>query len=87
VPNLLKHFTASDINALTIRRAHLSLAGLQDKLTPVAGLDRIDADLTRLYTAAGFPDRWKLIREDVGHLETPAMRAAALAFLERWLAR
>lgn len=87
VPNLLKHFTTSDINALIIPRAHLSLAGTQDKLTPVAGLDRVDADLTKLYTAAGVPERWKLIREDVGHLETPTMRAAVLAFLETWLAK
>lgn len=87
VPNLLKHFTTTDINALTIPRAHLSLAGLQDKLTPVAGLDRVDADLTKLYTAAGVPDRWKLISEDVGHVETPTMRAAVLAFLEKWLNR
>jgi len=87
VPNLLKHFTTTEINALIIPRAHLSLAGLQDKLTPVAGLDRIDANLTKLYGDAGVPERWKLIREDVGHVETPTMRAAVLAFLERWLAK
>ncbi len=87
VPNLLKHFTTTDINALTIPRAHLALAGLQDKLTPLAGLDKIDANLTKLYAEAGVPDRWKLIREDVGHMETPTMRAAVLAFLEKWLAK
>jgi len=87
VPNLLKHFTTTDINALTIPRAHLALAGLQDKLTPVAGLDKIDANLTKLYAEAGVADRWKLIREDVGHVETPTMRAAVLAFLEKWLAK
>ncbi|MBA3699282.1 MAG: acetylxylan esterase [Planctomycetes bacterium] len=87
VPNLLKHFSTTDINALIVPRPHLALAGTQDKLTPVAGLDTIDTNLTRLYTAAGVPERWKLIREDVGHLETPTMRAAVLAFLEKWLAK
>jgi dienelactone hydrolase len=87
VPGLLKHFTTSDINALIIPRPHLALAGTQDKLTPVPGLDTIDANLTKLYTAAGVPERWKLIREDVGHLETPTMRAATLVFLEKWLAK
>lgn len=87
VPGLLKSFTTTDINALIIPRPHLALAGTQDKLTPVPGLDRIDAELTRLYGAAGVADRWKLIREDVGHLETPTMRVAVLGFLERWLAR
>jgi dienelactone hydrolase len=87
VPSLLKSFTTSDINALIIPRPHLACAGLQDKLTPVAGLDRIDAELTRRYAAAGVAERWKLIREDVAHQETPTMRVAVLNFLERWLAK
>ena len=36
----------SQINALIAPRAHLGLAGLQDKLTPVDGLDIIERDLT-----------------------------------------
>jgi dienelactone hydrolase len=87
VPGLVKHFSTTDINALTIPRPHLALAGLKDKLTPVAGLDTIDANLTRLYAEAGVPDHWRLIREDVGHMETPSMRAAVLAFLEKWLGK
>ncbi len=87
VPNLLKHFTTTDINALIVPRPHLALAGTQDKLTPVAGLDRVEANLNKLYADAGVPERWKLIREDVGHLETPTMRAAVLAFLEKWMAK
>ncbi len=53
VPGLLKHFTTSQINALIAPRAHLGLAGLQDKLTPVEGLDIIDRDLTRVYARWG----------------------------------
>jgi dienelactone hydrolase len=87
VPSLLKSFTTSDINALIIPRPHLACAGLQDKLTPVAGLDRIDAELTRRYAEAGVAERWKLIREDVAHQETPTMRVAVLNFLEKWLAK
>ncbi|MBI4978000.1 MAG: acetylxylan esterase [Spirochaetes bacterium] len=87
VPNLLKHFTTTDINALIIPRPHLSLAGLKDTLTPVSGLDRIDVGLTQSYTEAGVPERWKLIREDVGHVETPTMRAAVLTFLEKYIGR
>jgi hypothetical protein len=45
VPGLLKHFTASDINALIAPRAHLGLAGTKDALTPLAGLDIIDREL------------------------------------------
>ena len=66
VPGLLKEFTASDINALIVPRAHLGLAGTKDALTPVAGLDIIDRELKAAYAEAGHPERWKLLRYDVG---------------------
>jgi len=85
VPGLLKRFTTSQINALIAPRAHLGLAGLQDKLTPVEGLDIIDRELTKVYAAHGRPERWKLLRYDVAHQETPEGRQEALAFLKRFL--
>ena len=81
VPGLLKHFTAADVNALIAPRAHLSLAGLKDALTPVKGLDIIDRELQAVYAEAGHPERWKLLRYDVAHQETPEGRQEALAFL------
>jgi dienelactone hydrolase len=85
VPGLLKYFTASDINALIAPRAHLGVAGLRDKLTPVEGLDIIERELDRAYAEAGHPERWKLLRYDVGHQETPEAREEVLAFLRRFL--
>lgn len=85
VPGLLKHFSTADINALIAPRPHLSLAGLHDRLTPPAGLDRIDAALRQIYADLGAPDAWALIRSHTGHFETAAMRAAILDFLGRWL--
>ena len=85
VPSLLKHFSAAQINALIAPRAHLSLAGLLDPLTPPAGLDRIDAALREAYAAAGAPDAWRLVRSPTGHAETAAMRAEIVDWLERWL--
>ena len=74
VPDLLNHFTAAQMNALIAPRAHLSLAGNQDQLTPLAGLDKIEQELKGVYAAAGRPENWKLLRYDVGHQETPEMR-------------
>jgi hypothetical protein len=85
VPSLLKHFTASQINALIAPRPHLAVAGLQDRLAPVEGLDVIDRELTRTYTALGHADKWQIRRYDVGHQETPDGRREALAFLQRYL--
>ena len=85
VPSLLNHFTTTQINALIAPRAHLALAGLQDDLTPVEGLDVIDAGLKAEYARVGHPERWSLLRYDVEHQETPEGRAAIIAFLERFL--
>lgn len=85
VPDLLKHFTTAQINTLIAPRAHLGLAGLQDELTPVEGLDIIDRALTQVYAQAGHPERWKLLRYDVGHMETPEGRQAIVAWLTQYL--
>jgi hypothetical protein len=85
VPDLMNHFTTAQINELIAPRAHLALAGLRDKLTPVAGLDRIDAHLKAVYAAQGHPERWQMNRYDVEHQETPEGRQAILAFLRRFL--
>jgi dienelactone hydrolase len=85
VPGLRRQFTTARINALIAPRAHLSLAGIYDRLTPPAGLDRIDRELQEVYAAAGAPDAWHLSRHACGHLETAAMRAEVIAFLEQWL--
>ena len=85
VPRLLRHFTTAQINALIAPRAHLGLAGNFDALTPPAGLDRIDAELSKVYAACDAPEAWKLVRYNTGHFETAAMRAEILSFLERWL--
>jgi dienelactone hydrolase len=85
VPSLLKHFSAAGINALIAPRAHLSLAGTLDPLTPPKGLDRIDVELRSVYANLGHPERWRLRRYRTGHVETPAMRREALRFLNAYL--
>ena len=81
VPDLLDHFTTAQMNALIAPRAHLSLAGNQDSLTPVAGLEKVDQELQRVYASSGHPENWQLLRYDGGHLETPAMREE----IRKWL--
>ncbi len=85
VPSLLKHFTTAQINALIAPRAHLSLAGDLDGLTPPAGLERIDRELQAEYAALGQPNNWRLLRYQVGHQETPEMRREVVGFLRERL--
>ena len=61
------------------------MAGNYDRLTPPAGLDKIDASLQEVYAEMGAADRWKLLRYETGHLETAHGRAAILNWLRRWL--
>jgi dienelactone hydrolase len=85
VPKLLQFFSTSQINALIAPRAHLSLAGNRDPLTPPAGLERVDKDLKKVYAKLGRPEAWKLLRYDVGHQETSEMRREIMGFLRAFL--
>jgi hypothetical protein len=85
VPALLRHFTTAELEALVVPRAHLSVAGLRDPLTPAAGLAIVDRALRAAYAAAGRPERWKLLTQDVAHEETAEARAEAIAFLRAHL--
>lgn len=85
VPDLLNHFSTADINKLIVPRPHLSIAGIKDPLTPVKGLDAIEQELNRAYSEFGASDAWKLLRYDIGHVETPEMRAEVLRFFDKWL--
>ena len=85
VPGLLKRFTAAEINGLIAPRAHLSVTGLRDELEPAEGVNIIDRQLTEIYAGLGQPERWKIVRYDVAHEETPEGRREALAFLQRFL--
>jgi hypothetical protein len=83
VPRLLKHFSSAQINELIGPRAHLSLAGNYDKLTPPAGLEKIDRHLKKAYGEMGAAEKWELVRYDCGHFETADMRARIVEFLKR----
>ncbi|MEX2568004.1 MAG: alpha/beta hydrolase family protein [Cyclobacteriaceae bacterium] len=85
VPDLLNHFSTSDINALISPRPHLGLAGEFDPLTPMEGLKIIDKNLKEAYAKDGAPEAWKLNIYPVAHEETAKMRADILQFLREWL--
>lgn len=85
VPDLLEHFTTAQMNALISPRPHLSLAGTKDALTPLEGLDIVEAELKKTYAAAGKPENWQLLRYDVGHQETPEGREEIRRFFAKHL--
>lgn len=85
VPDLLNHFTTSQINGLISPRPHFGLAGKLDPLTPLEGLEKINNNLKEIYRRDGASSAWKLQLYDVGHLETAAMRQDIMDFFKKWL--
>ena len=85
VPRLLKHFQAHDVNELIVPRAHLSLNGRNDRLTPAAGVERIRDHLLPLYRKYGREADCRIELFDCGHEETPEMRKLVLEWFDRHL--
>ncbi len=81
VPGLLGQASNGEIAGLVAPRPQLICIGDQDPLTPPAAVDVALAQTRAAYAAAGASDRLSLHREpETGHCESPAMRAAVLAF-------
>nr|WP_244244648.1 prolyl oligopeptidase family serine peptidase [Marinilactibacillus kalidii] len=77
VPNLLKHFSTSDIQQLILPRKRLSLVGKNDPLCPLQGVEKISKALQQ----TGQND-FKQVVTSGGHQETAYMRAMWIAYLK-----
>jgi len=85
VPSLLKHFDTFGINELTVPRAHLSVNGRQDRLTPPSGVEQVRAKLMPLYQRYGRVEDCRVELFDCAHQELPEMRSEILAWIDRFL--
>jgi hypothetical protein len=85
VPGLLKHFQTAQINELIVPRAHLSVNGRLDPLTPTAGVEKIRDYLLPLYRAHGNDRDLCVELYDCAHVELPAMRKLILEWMDRYL--
>ena len=85
VPSLLKHFQTADINELIVPRAHLSVNGRRDPLTPPAGVEKIRDRLLPLYRRYGKESDCRIELFDCEHVELPEMRKLILEWMDRRL--
>jgi hypothetical protein len=85
VPSLLKHFQTADINELIVPRAHLSVNGRREPLTPPAGVEKIRARLLPLYRQYGSEADCRIDLFDCAHVELPEMRKLILEWMDRYL--
>jgi hypothetical protein len=85
VPSLLKHFQTSDINELIVPRAHLSVNGRLDPLTPPLGVEKVRDHLLPLYSQYGKESDCLIELFDCAHAELPQMRQLILGWMDRFL--
>lgn len=84
VPGLIPVARTGQLAGLAVPRPLLTCVGLKDAFTPEAAFAQAQADITAAYGPA--TDAVEVfVSPDTGHEETPAMRAAVLAFLARRL--
>jgi len=85
VPSLLKNFQTAQINELIVPRAHLSVNGRLDRLTPPIGVEKIRDYLLPLYRAHGNERDLHIELFDCEHVELPAMRTLILDWMDHYL--
>ena len=85
VPGLRREFTTSDINCLIAPRPHLGTVGFYDPLTPTAGVNKIEREVTAYYDTLGAEDHFRVLRYPVAHQETQVMRRDVMDFLKEYL--
>jgi dienelactone hydrolase len=84
VPSLLKHFQTAQINELIVPRAHLSVNGRLDPLTPPAGVEKIRDYLLPLYREHGREQDCHIDLFNCAHVELPEMRKLIVEWLDRY---
>jgi dienelactone hydrolase len=85
VPSLLKHFDTFQINQLGVPRAHLSVNGRNDPLTPPAGVQKVRDLLLPLYQRYGRTQDCLIELFNCAHQELPEMREQILAWMDHYL--
>jgi hypothetical protein len=85
VPALLKHFQTAQINELIVPRAHLSVNGRLDPLTPPAGVEKIRDYLLLLYRRYGKERDCRIELFCCAHVELPEMRKLILHWTDLYL--
>ena len=87
IPGILDQFDCPSMLRLFAGRPLLIVSGTKDGNCPYGGAKIAIESAERSYKDAGASDRLRVMAEEVGHTVTPAQRAAALDWFERWLVK
>jgi dienelactone hydrolase len=87
IPGILDQFDCPSMVRLFAGRPLLIVSGTKDGNCPYGGAKLAIESAQRAYKEADATDRLRVMVEEVGHTVTPAQRAAALEWFERWLVK
>jgi dienelactone hydrolase len=85
VPGLMRYLDYPDVAALAMPSALLVINGSQDRLFDLDGVRSCFDKLTRCYTKAGVPEKFRGRLYDSPHEFNPAMQAEAWEWLKKWV--
>jgi pimeloyl-ACP methyl ester carboxylesterase len=86
IPDLLSHASTGEVAGLAAPRPQLHCVGLADWSTPEPCFSAARRDLETAFARAGAAGAAEFqVEPETGHVETPAMRARALDFIDRHL--
>lgn len=67
LPSALRFFDMQDLSALIAPRPLVVVAGREDTIFPIAGVEKAMDTVKKVYSAAGSPDRCRLVVGSEGH--------------------
>ena len=67
IPGILRHFEMADLAGLIAPRPLIVVAGREDPIFPISGVEETFDTIQQIYSAAGVPDRCRLIIGEGGH--------------------
>lgn len=85
VPGFLKHFSTLAVQELIAPKPRLSLAGKNDRMCPIEGVQYLNTQLQKTYTNQHAPQNFEGFVLTGGHQETREMRALWKKFLVKHL--
>lgn len=84
IPGFLRWFDLDDLACLIAPRPLVVVAGREDTLFPIAGVETAYAKIAAIYAAAGVPDRCRLVIGEGGHRFYAQMSWPVFRSLSGW---
>lgn len=73
IPGILKYFEMADLACMIAPRPLIMVAGRQDPIFPIHGVEKAFDTIKQIYAAAGVPDKCRLLVGDLGHQFYPEL--------------